>query len=89
MGIWRDFPSTNRNGLAFILCEYNATLRDKTVIPRFAILEVQISKKIAPLRSLIKVGETNLGNKLYTTGGANPSVGSMYYVSITFDQMFN
>ncbi len=67
----------------------NATLADKTVIPSYATLDAQISKKISPIKSIVKVGGTNITNKLYTTGWGNPSVGSMYYISVTFDQIFN
>ncbi|WP_025765209.1 TonB-dependent receptor domain-containing protein [Dyadobacter tibetensis] len=66
-----------------------ATVGDHTVIPGYSTLDAQISKKIIPIRSIIKVGGTNLTGKLYTTGWANPSVGSMYYVSVTFDELFS
>lgn len=66
-----------------------STVGDQTVIPGYSTLDAQISKKITPIRSIVKVGATNLTGKLYTTGWANPSVGSMYYISVTFDQMFN
>jgi len=64
-----------------------ANLADVTKIPAYSTLDAQISKKIAPIKSIIKVGSTNLTGKLYTTGWANPSVGAMYYVSVTFDQL--
>ena len=66
-----------------------ANLADATKIPAFSTLDAQISKKIAPIKSIIKIGGTNLTGKLYTTGWANPSVGAMYYVSVTFDQLMN
>lgn len=67
----------------------SANLADATKIPSFSTLDAQISKKITPIKSIIKIGGTNLTGKLYTTGWANPSVGAMYYVSITFDQLLN
>ncbi|CAG5009996.1 Vitamin B12 transporter BtuB [Dyadobacter sp. CECT 9275] len=66
-----------------------ANLADQTVIPSYSTLDAQISKKISSIKSIIKVGGTNLTGKLYTTGWANPSVGAMYYVSITFDELLN
>jgi iron complex outermembrane receptor protein len=64
-----------------------ATISDATTIPAYSTLDAQISKKITPIKSIIKVGGTNLTGKLYTTGWANPSVGAMYYVSVTFDEL--
>jgi iron complex outermembrane receptor protein len=64
-----------------------ATIADVTKVPAYATLDAQISKKITPIKSIIKVGGTNLTGKLYTTGWANPSVGAMYYVSVTFDEL--
>jgi len=66
-----------------------ANLADATKIPAYSTLDAQISKKISPLKSIIKIGGTNLTGKLYTTGWANPAVGAMYYVSVTFDQLLN
>lgn len=66
-----------------------ANVQQKTVIPAYSTLDAQISRKITPIKSIIKLGGTNLTGKLYTTGWANPSVGAMYYVSITFDELLN
>jgi len=63
-------------------------VRRQTVIPAYATLDAQVSKKISGIKSIVKVGGTNLTGKLYTTGWANPSVGSMYYISLTFDELF-
>lgn len=51
--------------------------------------DAQVSKKISSIKSIVKIGGTNIGNKLYTTGWGNPSVGGMYYVSIMFDELLN
>ncbi|WP_159468512.1 TonB-dependent receptor domain-containing protein [Dyadobacter sp. 3J3] len=66
-----------------------ANIQQKTVIPAYSTLDAQISRKVSSIKSIIKIGGTNLTGKLYTTGWANPSVGSMYYVSITFDELLN
>lgn len=60
-----------------------------SVIPAFSTLDMQVSKKVSEIKSIIKVGGTNLGGNLYTTGWGNPFVGSIYYVSITFDELLN
>lgn len=61
----------------------------QSLIPSFNTLDAQVSKKLSGLKSILKVGGTNLFGKPYTTGWANPTVGSMYYVSITFDELLN
>ncbi|MCF0059400.1 TonB-dependent receptor domain-containing protein [Dyadobacter sp. CY356] len=66
-----------------------ANVQQKTVIPAYSTLDAQISRKITSIKSIVKIGGTNLTGKLYTTGWANPSVGAMYYVSITFDELLN
>lgn len=64
-----------------------ANIARQTKIPAYSTLDAQVSKKVSSLKSIIKVGGTNLTGKLYTTGWGNPSVGAMYYVSITFDEL--
>lgn len=66
-----------------------ANIGRHTVIPAFSTIDAQISKKIPEIQSIIKIGGTNIGNKLYNTGWGNPSVGGMYYLSITFDELLN
>lgn len=60
-----------------------------SMIPAYSTFDAQVSKKVNYLKSIIKIGGTNIGNKLYNTGWANPSVGGLYYVSITFDELLN
>lgn len=66
-----------------------ANLGRHTMIPAYSTFDAQISKKISSLKSIIKLGGTNIGNKLYNTGWGNPSVGGLYYLSITFDELLN
>ncbi|CAM4147447.1 TonB-dependent receptor [Cytophagaceae bacterium 50C-KIRBA] len=61
----------------------------QSVIPSFSTLDAQISKKLASIKSIVKVGASNLLGTAYTTGWGNPTVGSIYYVSITFDELLN
>lgn len=66
-----------------------ATVRKQTIIPAYSTLDAQISKKLSGLKSILKVGGTNLTGKLYTQSWGNPLVGSMYYISLTFDELLN
>lgn len=58
-----------------------------TVVPAFSTLDAQVSKKVSSIKSILKVGGTNLLGKSYTTAFGNPSIGSMYYLSLTFDEL--
>ncbi len=55
-------------------------------VPEFGVLDAAVSYKATPIKSIIKIGGTNLGGNDYRTNLGGPFVGQMYYVSITFDQ---
>jgi len=52
--------------------------------PSFHNFDAQVSYKMEK-STLIKIGATNLTNQRYIQFLGNPSIGAMYYVSITFD----
>ncbi len=58
-------------------------------IPSFGVVDAQLSYKIKSLKSIVKIGGTNLGNNEYRTNFGGPFIGSMYYISLTFDQFLN
>ena len=60
-----------------------------STIPAYATLDAQVTYKVPNIKTLIKVGGTNILNKAYTTAWGNPTVGAMYYISLTFDQFMN
>ena len=55
-------------------------------IPAYGVLDTQVSYKVPSIKSLFKIGGTNLGGGDYRTNIGAPFVGQMYYVSITFDE---
>lgn len=59
------------------------------VIPAYGTLDAQISYKIPHLRTIVKLSGSNILNKRHTTSFANPSLGSIYMLSFTFDQFLN
>jgi outer membrane receptor protein involved in Fe transport len=67
----------------------NVNVAQLSAIPSYATLDAQATYKISSLKTLIKVGGTNILNKAYTTAWGNPIVGAMYYISLTFDQFMN
>ncbi|MGB3779775.1 MAG: TonB-dependent receptor [Tunicatimonas sp.] len=59
------------------------------VVPAFSTLDAQVSYKLADLKSVIKLGGSNVLNERYTTSFGNPRMGAVYYISLTFDELLN
>lgn len=59
------------------------------VVPAFGTLDAQISYKLPAYNSIIKVGGSNILNERYETSIGNPTLGALYYISLTFDQFLN
>jgi iron complex outermembrane receptor protein len=55
-------------------------------VPEFGVLDAQINYKLSPIKTVIKLGATNLGGGDYRTNLGAPFVGQMYYISLTFDE---
>jgi hypothetical protein len=58
-------------------------------VPAFGVVDAQISYKMSPIKTVLKVGGTNIGGSDYRTNFGAPFVGQMYYISLTFDEFFN
>ena len=58
-------------------------------VPAITNLDAQVSAKLASIKSILKVGGNNIGGKPYFQAFGSSMVGSSYYVSLTFDQLFN
>jgi len=54
-------------------------------VPAFSTLDAQVSYKLIPIKSVIKLGATNLTNSYYINAPGNPSVGGLYYVSFAYN----
>lgn len=50
-------------------------------VPSYSTLDVMISHKFTGIRSLLKIGSTNVLNKYYRSAFGNPEIGGLYYVS--------
>jgi outer membrane cobalamin receptor len=55
-------------------------------VPEFGVLDAQVSYTLTSIKSVIKLGGTNLGGGDYRTNLGSPYVGQQYYISITFDE---
>lgn len=60
-----------------------------SVMPAFGTFDAQISYKLKSLKSILKVGGSNLFSNGYRQAWGNPTVGTMYFVSLTFDEFLN
>ncbi|RFS15951.1 carboxypeptidase-like regulatory domain-containing protein [Emticicia sp. C21] len=52
-------------------------------------IDAQVSLKVPSIKSIIKLGGTNIGGKPYVQAFGSASVGSMYYVALSFDELLN
>lgn len=55
-------------------------------VPEFGVVDAQLNYKLSALKSMIKVGATNIGGSDYRTNLGSPFIGQQYYISITFDE---
>ena len=55
-------------------------------VPEFGVLDAQLNYKVSSIKSIIKLGATNLGGGDYRTNIGAPFVGQQYYISISFDE---
>ncbi|TXI34913.1 MAG: hypothetical protein E6Q58_00990 [Niabella sp.] len=54
-------------------------------VPASAVVDAQISYKLIKARSGIRLGGTNITNKYYSTGIANPKIGANYYITFAYN----
>ena len=60
-----------------------------SIVPAINNLDAQVSYRVSPIRSIVRLGATNLFGNPYIQAYGSPSIGSTYYVSITFDELMN
>ena len=59
------------------------------VVPAYGTLDAQISYKLPSYNTILKIGGSNIMNERYETSFGNPTLGAIYYFSLTFDQFLN
>ncbi|MGB0521799.1 MAG: TonB-dependent receptor [Flammeovirgaceae bacterium] len=57
-------------------------------VPAFGVLDAQVSYRVPSIKTVVKLGGTNIGGNEYFTNTGGPSIGSLYYISLTFDEFF-
>ncbi len=58
-------------------------------VPAVGTVDAQLSYKLSGMRSVLKIGGSNLLNTRYVLNYGGPTVGAIYYVSLTFDELLN
>lgn len=54
-------------------------------IPSYGTIDAQVSYKFSKIRSLFKIGASNILNKYYVSAFGNPEVGGVYYASFAYN----
>jgi outer membrane receptor protein involved in Fe transport len=54
-------------------------------LPAFGTFDAQVSMKLPKIRSILKIGGSNVLNKYYTNELGGPSIGGLYYVSFGYN----
>ncbi len=73
---------------AEFLWQSSFTIPANGMVPAYSTLDAQISYKIPDIKSVLKIGGSNLLNQKYFQSLGGPNIGAMYYVSLTFDELF-
>jgi outer membrane receptor protein involved in Fe transport len=55
-------------------------------VPAYHLLDAQVSYRVPSLKTVVKLGATNLTNQYVVQAYGSPAVGGLYYVSLVFDQ---
>jgi len=84
---------TDQLGFNFVYRWQDAFLWESTfgegVMPSFGTFDAQFSYRLPAYNSIVKVGGSNVFNNRYETSIGNPTIGAVYYVSLTFDSLLN
>lgn len=68
--------------------EWTSSFANGTV-PSVSTLDAQVTYRVPSLKSLVKVGGSNITNNRHFLNYGGPNLGAIYYVSLTFDQFLN
>ncbi|WP_337044058.1 TonB-dependent receptor [Emticicia sp. 17c] len=56
-------------------------------INAYSLLDAQVSYKLPAIKSVVKLGASNLTNQYIVQAYGSPAVGGLYYVSLNFDEL--
>lgn len=55
-------------------------------VPAYHLLDAQVNFRMPALKTVVKLGATNLTNQYVVQAYGSPAVGGLYYISLVFDQ---
>lgn len=58
-------------------------------MPAYGTLDANVAIKIPNIKSVVKIGGSNMLNNYYTSSFGSAQIGGLYYVSLNFDQFLN
>lgn len=58
-------------------------------VPEFHNVDAQINYRISNFKTIVKLGGSNIFNNRYIMNFGGPTLGAVYYLSVTFDELFN
>lgn len=58
-------------------------------VPEFHNFDAQVSYKLSNLKTIVKLGGSNIFNNRYILNFGGPTIGAIYYISFTFDELLN
>jgi outer membrane receptor protein involved in Fe transport len=58
-------------------------------MPSFGTLDANVAMKLSKIKTIVKVGGSNILNNYYTTSFGSAQIGGLYYVSLMFDEFLN
>ena len=56
-------------------------------VPAFGTIDAQVSYKVPSVKTILKIGGSNILNHYYQTSFGNPKIGAVYYLCMTFDEL--
>ncbi|MEJ5992787.1 TonB-dependent receptor [Pedobacter sp. Du54] len=63
---------------------WNSTFA-RGIVPSYSTFDAQVNLRVPAVKSMIKLGGSNILNKYYATSFGNPMVGAIYYVGLTYN----
>lgn len=57
-------------------------------IPAYSLIDAQVNYHVPSLKTTVKLGANNITNQYIVQAYGSPAVGGLYYVSLTFDELF-
>lgn len=56
-------------------------------VPAYSVTDAQVTYKLSGMKSMLKIGGSNIFNKKYIQSLGGPNIGAIYYISLTFDEL--